>query len=530
MKIRISFSQEVREVLLWCLPALLVGLALRVAMEISLPYGYIAFDTADFLLTPFKFLTKHHYVIHPKKAFLSPLFFTIPFLLHIPALIFIPTAQHLMALLEVVLAGALIRLWFPFWRWIILPATLLIAAYPWQLWYEQTLMGEANYVFFLFLVALTGTWWAARPNGWRLAAFALTLFLISGTRAEGKLILLYGAALVPLVYWRHWKMMALGLASLAGVVIAANRSGGGGDHAYSLLYATLFRLTPDELRCEPGLTPYLIPLRDQVRQEGEYSTGLVALAKEINARVAAYQHDKQGVATFDRVKVADMDRKLCIEVLTRDPLAIPIIPLIKFRLASDAWPSGSRFDETALHPVQIKAVERLSGTDAMSGGLIGRKLDKAGWATFINTEYDPAKIAWFDQYQDAWARCLVALRLPDRHLTYQRSVHDFISTIPHPYWFEPGVPIYFLLAFAGMAASFFIPTPLRRVQAAWIGTMLFTWYCATMVGVTNARFRFGYEPFCYIYAIAAIVFVIAGIRRLISRPRAVDDKLPAPST
>ena len=116
--------------LLWCAPALLAGAILRVFMEIRMPYGYMQFDTADFLLTPFRLLADHHYVIDSKKAFLTPTFFSIPFFLHIPALLFIPIVQHLMGLVEVVIAGALIRLWLPLGRWIIVPATVLIAVNP----------------------------------------------------------------------------------------------------------------------------------------------------------------------------------------------------------------------------------------------------------------------------------------------------------------------------------------------------------------------------------------------------------------
>ena len=103
---------RLRELLLWCAPALLAGAALRVLMEIRMPYGYIQFDSADFLLTPYRLLSEHRYIIDSKKAFLTPTFFTIPFLLHIPALLFIPIAQHLMGLVEVAVAGALIRLCF----------------------------------------------------------------------------------------------------------------------------------------------------------------------------------------------------------------------------------------------------------------------------------------------------------------------------------------------------------------------------------------------------------------------------------
>ncbi|MGA3171666.1 MAG: hypothetical protein ABSE62_11715, partial [Chthoniobacteraceae bacterium] len=187
------------ELLLWCVPALVAGAFLRLLIEIRMPYGYVQFDSADFLLTPFKLLAKHAYAIDSKKAFFTPTFFTIPFLLHIPALLFIPIVQNLMGLVEVVIAGALIRHWLPLWRWIIIPATLLIAISPWQLWYEHTLMGEANYVFFLFLIALLGTHWARRPTWTNFAWFALSLFFLCGTRAEGKVMILFGLALIPIV-------------------------------------------------------------------------------------------------------------------------------------------------------------------------------------------------------------------------------------------------------------------------------------------------------------------------------------------
>src|SRR5580658_1246952 len=144
MKFVTSSFRDARlgELLLWCAPALLLGVILRLFMEIRMPYGYVQFDTGDFLVTPFRLLARHQYYIDSKKAFFTPTFFSIPFLLHIPALLFIPIVQHLLGLLEVVIAGALIRAWLPLWRWIIIPATILIAVSPWQLWYEHTLMGE----------------------------------------------------------------------------------------------------------------------------------------------------------------------------------------------------------------------------------------------------------------------------------------------------------------------------------------------------------------------------------------------------
>jgi hypothetical protein len=524
-----SFFRDarLREILLWCAPALIAGAALRLFMEMRMPYGYIQFDTADFLVTPFRLLSDHHYIIDSKKAFLTRTFFSIPFFLRIPALLFIPITQHLMGLIEVILAGALIRLWFPLWRWIIIPATLLIGVSPWQLWYEHTLMGEANYVFFLFLVALTGTLWARRPTRGNFAWFALSLFCICGTRAEGKMMLLFGFALIPLVLWPRWKAI-LAAAFCMLVVYGVASRGGGGSHAFSLLYATLFEFTPDDIRSEPEVAPYLLPLRDETfRARADKPTDLVALAKKINDQVVKYLKEKRGAGKKVKEQVSAVERHLCVEILKRRPLDVITRPLVKFQLASDGWPSGADFGRHALLEKQAEAVERLGDRISVLGvGMTGRRMDEAGMQQFVVEHYDPARMAWFTQYESAWNAWSIAARLPDRPAAQPRWAHDFITVIPAPEKVIPGIPAYFLLAFAGMLAALFIPGPCRRTQAAFIAAMLFTWYAATMVGVTNPRFRFAYEPFCYAYAVAAVVWAIWAICRLTGRGR--SSKLETP--
>ena len=517
MKAAASFYRDARlgELLCWCAPALAAGGALRLFMELRMPYGYIQFDSADFLLTPFRLLADHHYVIDTKKAFLTPTFFTIPFFLHIPALLFIPLVQHLMGLVEVVIAGALMRLWFPLWRWIIVPATVLIAVSPWQLWYEQTLMGEANYVFFLFLVALLGTLWAGRPAWGRFGWFALSLFCICGTRAEGKIMILFGFALIALVLWPRWKAI-LGAAVCLVALYAVASLGGGGSHAFSLLYATLFELTPSDIHSEPDTAPYLLPLRDQTIQAGaDAPTDLVALAKEISDALGRYLQDKRVSPNNVRAQTSTIERHLSVEILERRPLDVLLTPLVKFQMASDGWASGADFGPHALHEKQAQAVHRLGRwVDVLGAGLTGEKLDQAGMQQFVQTHYDPARMAWFTDYERAWSRLSIAVRLPDRPAVRPRWAHDFISMIPEPEKVIPGVPAYFILAWAGMLAAMSIPGPCRLVQTAWIAAMLFTWYVATMVGVTNARFRFAYDPVCYAYAVAALVWAVGGICRL----------------
>lgn len=331
-------------------------------------------------------------------------------------------------------------------------------------------------------------------------------------------MLLFGFALIGLVLWSRWKAMLAAVICLVGLYEVASL-GGGGSHAFSLLYATLFEFTPDDIRSEPDTAPYLLPLRDQtIRDAVNTPTDLVKLAKDISDALERYLREKRGNPKKVKEAIATIERHLSVEILERRPLDVMVTPLVKFQLASDGWASGADFGPHALLEKQPQAIRRLGGeVNVLGVGLTGRKLDQAGMQAFVPAHYDPAGMAWFTRYEEAWSSWSIAARLPDRPAAQPRWAHDFISVIPNPENVIPGIPVYFLLAWTGMVAAMCMPGPLRLVQTAWILAMLCTWYAATMVGVTNARFRFAYDPVCYLYAVAAIVWAVGGICRLARR-------------
>jgi hypothetical protein len=304
--------------------------------------------------------------------------------------------------------------------------------------------------------------------------------------------------------------------------------GGGGSHAFSLLYATLFEFTPNDIRSEPDLAPYLLPLRDQTMHEAaDTPTDLVQLAKDINDQVEKYLHDKHLAGKRVKEQISAIERRLCIEILERRPLDVILRPFVKFQLASDGWASGADFGRHELLEKQAKAIDRLHDEVNVLGiGMTGWQLDQAGMQQFVRDHYNPNAMRWFTYYERGWSAASIAVRMPDRPASQPRWAHDFISVIPNAENVIPGIPAYFLVAFAGMLAAMLMPGPLRLVQAAWILAMLFTWYVATMVGVTNARFRFAYDPVCYIYAVAAIVWAVAGICRLARGSRKPKPEAP----
>src|SRR5438067_8270727 len=252
---------QFHELLRWCAPALLLAFAVRALLTIQMPYGYMQFDTADFLVTAQRFMMHGDTVIHGKKTFLVPILYTLPFVLHIPALIVIPLAQHFLGLLGVLMIGALVRLWFVSWKWLIIPATLLIALNPVLLWFEHALMAESVYLFWIVAVALAGTLFTWRKSDGVFVFLLIALFFTAASRPEGKLFFAFGFLLLPLVGWSNRKRLLQRMAWLTGLAlitfpICRNTQAG------QLLYATVLPLAPDESKVEPGISEWIRPLRD----------------------------------------------------------------------------------------------------------------------------------------------------------------------------------------------------------------------------------------------------------------------------
>jgi hypothetical protein len=509
---RLIANPVFREVLLYSLPALLVGIALRVALTFRMPWGYVQYDTCEYLETPFRLLKGGAFFVNGKRGFLVPILYTIPFLLHIPALIVIPLGQHLLGLAATFMSGALVRFWFRCWRWFIIPVTLFVAANPSMLWYEQTIMGESEFLFALIFLALAGTLWAVRPSPGRFALLLGALVCTAGARPEGKLFFTFGLLLAGFVLWGQWRL----LGKCAGVMLAVALAWSfivRQSTAPQLLYASLIQLSPDHSRLLPGVEPYIIPLRDQVRtQSGGDPQGLVKVSKKIRDAIDPYlrlniRNDHEYYKELNRTL-----RDLCIDAVLAHPIEAMEIPLQKFRVASDSW-SAYQFTEPALHNNQVNAY--LSDKwmfEVLGKGLTGGGMDEPAMRCFVATHYLPANVAWVGNLQREWNDALIWWRTPDQPARHERWVHDFAGGVPGGLAIMPGLPWFYPIALMGMLAAMVWPHPTRRVHLAWAPVMLAVWYAGTFVGVTNARYRFAYEPFCFVY-LCLLVDCVARVRR-----------------
>jgi hypothetical protein len=502
-------SPEFRELLLWCLPALIVGAIARAALNFHFPYGYFQGDSPDFLVTAERFTRYRTLVIHGKKAFLAPILFTIPFLLHIPALIVIPIAQHLAGLAATVLAGGIVRCWFRRWRWFIIPVTTLYTLNPALLWYEHALLAECQYLFCVTAAALAGTLLVRRPTLRRFCWLIAALFFTAGSRPEGKLFVAFGIGVTAFAYLGDWKLWARRVAVML-VCCAGIWESSRSTQAGLLLYATVLPLAPSVSTVAPGIEPFVkkLPVVGDT-QEQILRTKLNTVEKAANDAIHAYLGSigRDG----DDAHVSALAEKLALEAIRREPQLLPSIAVNKFlvtfrpNLQGDFTATSGGFTPFWIYDKQIDALDRRDFMAPLMKGLTGRDIrsDKEV-ADFFHEKYQPLAPDWFAWMQDHWS-----------HLTlgFQLNSHGADKR------FVPGWPAFLLVAAAGMAASLIPRDRLWRFHLPWLAAFAGVWFAVMLTGVVNPRYRFVFEPFCVFYAFLLLDFLWSGANALANLAR-----------
>ena len=498
------------EFLWYCVPGVLVAVIIRAWLTACLPYAQFHFDTPDFLQTPYDLLHAHRLTLHNKKTFLTPLLYTLPFLLHLPALIVIPLGQHGLGTLLVLMVGALARLWFVFWRWLVVPLTVLTAIHPALLWFEHTLLAETHYVFCVVWAVLAGTLFARRAGRESFVFFLVALFFTAGSRPEGRLFLAFGVLLILWIYARDWRQQFGKLACLAVfcvVTLLATRTQQGGI----LLYSSLLHLAPDQSRVAPGVMDCLRPLRDDLRRSRarKISNDVVRVEKRLSEEIVSCygpKHPDLGLGEPDAYNARRLNNlclKLAVEIAKAHPFSLPDIVFTRFRARIDD-DSGGEFTNHELQTRQYRALKRDSRRDAVLGvRLAGVPLGTEDNITrFVYSHYDENRVAWYNHLEHGWMKVIGSIRLP--------------STAYSPEYRLPGVPVFYLVALAGAVAMLFLPGSARPVQWTFLPTLAGVWFTVTLAGAIMPRYRFVLEPFWLVYFFAfveAVARLVAAVRR-----------------
>ena len=481
--------RALRELLLWCLPALACGGLVRGLFLGHFPYGYIHPDSPDFLVTADRFLNHHRFVIHTKRQFLAPVLFLLPLLVKIPCVLIIAWAQHFFGLIYIVMTGAIIRCWTGFWKRWIVPATLLAALNPAVLYYEHTLISESQYLWCVTALALAGSANALERTRGRFIMLMLALLLTAGSRPEGKLFILFCLLLIPLLHWGVWRKLAIfGAITLAFCMLAwlSSRNTQAGLH----LYATLLPLAPETPKSAPDFGPVIAPLRNERLTRGMLAIpDLAAEGKRIWPLASSYLKAKDPAGKWPpEQSVGSFCQRLAMEAARNRPFLVLPITFDKFLLGT-TYPLGEVLDKSWLQDMQINSCSHKPWMLRLMPRLTGQPIySMDDLAAYARNEFPPLEPDWFGDLQRVLFFITTGARIP------------WPGQTPA----TPGIPLFYLLGATGMMVGMIRPGSMRKFHIAWVIALGFTGFAVMLTGPVIPRYRFVFEPFVFLY-----LFVLA---------------------
>ncbi len=488
-----------REVFLYTLPALLVGLALRVVLCASMPLAFFSPDTNEFLIDR---------LFGGSRTFLPKLIYGLPLSLDLPFLKFVAIFQHAVGLLGVFAGGWLCVLWLRAWRWWIIPFTLLLAVHPALLWYEHFALPDSTFIVTMLVACVAAGFFYRRKDTRSLVLFFLSLVVVAGARQEGFIFLFFGLALVVRVYWGNWarfKVIVPIVAVLAIVGAKLTKTNQGGY----MLVTSLIQWAPDELRTEPAISPRVAGLRERFRtQWPAYPEDHNDSRKIIVGETDAYLTEKLG----GEKKVRDLSDALCkriaVEIALRNLWRLPGLAFNKFR-AMHLEPLSPDFGSAWAHDKHLlilfgKPDGKLPKENKLMKVYLGQEFaSRAELESALPNIYRVLPNDWLSRFHDRFFAIEYSpTLLPGRDVGRQ---------------FLPGLPLLYFLAAAGFAIVFLRAGRSISDQQLWILTLLFQAFVVFLTGSIRSRYRLSFEPWLLLGAFCLLDFVACWVRGLFAR-------------
>ena len=332
-----------RRCLLLCLPALLIGAALRISMVAALPEGYYGPDSNSYFSTAKRLWNEHKWSVGEKRRWVYPvLLAALPPLPGTPSRI-VPVMQHAAGLASLLGIGWIVghvtrrrALWIPV-------VTTLAAVWPLMLWYEQEIQAEALFAS-AYILAVAALFPIARlREGRRLMWFLLAAALVVALKPHGRGLWLgcMGAAvLIAGVPWR-WKWRDLAAAALGILAIVTSGSSKQGNW---LLLSSVLPLVPTEGAKWPEERAELKPLIEETRaqlaiypwRQGRYKK------RVMTDRPGGAISEKWAALTKDRPRFVKVCGDFAKEAIRAHPFEVARLSIVKCALAFSRNDAPSR--------------------------------------------------------------------------------------------------------------------------------------------------------------------------------------------
>ena len=228
-----------RQCLLLCIPALVLGLFLRMALVNATPEGFYGADSNSYFSMTTKLWNHGKLACDQKRRWSYPILLSLAPIVPISPAHSIPLAQHALGLLSIVGIGWIVgnltclrALWVPL-------VTTLFAIWPRILWYEHEIVAESFFLSSFILTAALAMPSSRLKDPKGLFWFLVSAALIVSIKPHGRglwLGCLVGAALITLNPFQ-WNRKCWG-AIAAGIIIMLT-SGSSSQGNWLLLSSTL---------------------------------------------------------------------------------------------------------------------------------------------------------------------------------------------------------------------------------------------------------------------------------------------------
>ncbi len=332
-----------RRCLLLCLPALLIGAALRLSVMWTLPEAYYGSDSNSYFQTTAKLWNEGDFNLGAKRRWIYPLVLVPTPALPGPTLHWIAAAQHVLGLATVCGIGWIVfhltlrpQIWVPL-------VTTLAALWPRMLWHEHEVIAETLLLFTVVLaVGLALPAGSLRQRD-RLFWFLLATTAIVAVKPHGRPIwlgLMLCAVLIAGWPWR-WdrKNIAAALASI-GIML----SSGSSEQGAWLLLSSALPVVKTEGEKWPeyraALNPWVVEARADLSQypwqQGAYKKMLVE-SKGDRRLGPVWSKLRE-----DRREFSKVAKGLAMEGILHSPLTYSYLVLMKMGMVLSDDNAGDR--------------------------------------------------------------------------------------------------------------------------------------------------------------------------------------------
>lgn len=438
--------------LMFCLPALIIGAALRLTIMMALPEAYYGSDSNSYFQATSKLWTEGDLELKSKRRWIYPLLLMVTPALPGRTLTVVALAQHALGLATVFGIGWVTmhltrfpRLWVPL-------VTTLAVLWPRMLWHEHEVIAES-----LLLAAVVSAVALAFPAGSllrprRLFWFVLATTMIVAVKPHGRplwLGLLLAAVLIAGVPWR-WDRRSM-LAIVASVVVML--SSGSSEQGSWLLLSSALPVVRTEGEKWREYRAMLRPYIEETRALGDQFPWEQAEYKKMLAASKSDQRLGPEWARLcaDRKKFSRVARDLAIDGILHSPLTYTRLVLLKIGRTLSDDNAGER-----LVPKPFWENQESNNTkrwaDRPKEMVLLYEMDEAGYRALVAERQE--RHAWYEPYLLKFTRTF----------TWTRTVKAATKTL-HPAWFG-------LLALFGLLTCL-RPTRWRLTSPLWLSLALY---------------------------------------------------------